>query len=83
MSKKFSMVKSLDESKLQEELRIYVNEHQEEPYIFLNRETIVELELKSTDLPRYLLNRNGVISTYRGFKVYENNELKYGEVEIR
>lgn len=83
MSKKFSMIKSLDESKLQEELCIYVNEHQEKPYIFLNRETIVELVLKSTDLPYYLLNRNGVISTYQGFKVYENNELKYGEVEIR
>ncbi len=87
MSKKFSIVKTLDESKLREELYIYMNEQQEEPYIFLNRETITELKSKYINLPCPLIYRNiyrnGVIGTYQGFKVYENNDLKYGEVELR
>ena len=84
MSKKFSIVKSLDESKLQEELHIYLHEQEKDPYIFLNRETIKELGRSiKIECPLHMSSNNSVVVKYYGFKVYENNDLKYGEVELR
>lgn len=89
MSKKFSIVKSLDESRLTKEIVIYVNENEENPYIFMSRETIDNLEynapLGSYEKFESCENKTkcGAIATYRGYYIYENNDLKYGEVELR
>lgn len=89
MSNKFSIVRNLDENRLTKEIVRYVNENEEDPYIFMNKKTIDDLEyiapLGSYEKFNPCENkmRSGVIAMYRGFKVYENNDLKYGEVELR
>lgn len=89
MSKKFSIIESLNEVKLRNGIIQHVNENKEDPYIFMNKKTIDDLEciapLGSYEKFNPCENkmRSGVIAMYRGFKVYENNDLKYGEVELR
>lgn len=89
MSNKFSIVRNLDESRLTKEIVRYVNENKEDPYIFMNKETIDDLEYNAPlgSYGKFESCENkikcGAIATYRGFNVYENNALKYGEVEIR
>lgn len=89
MSKKFSIIKHLDETKLLEEIERYINENEEDPYIFMNKEMVDDLE-RITPLGSYekfISCKNemkcGVMAIYKGFKIYENNDLKYGEVELR
>ncbi len=90
MSKKFSIIESLNEVKLRNGIIQHVNENEEDPYIFMNKETISDLEYCASRLGSYeKFNsyenkmKSGVIAMYRGFKIYENNDLKYGEVELR
>lgn len=90
MSNKFSIVRNLDESRLTKEIVRYVNENEDDPYIFMNKETISDLEYCASQLGSYEKfdsyenkMKSGVIAMYRGFKIYENNDLKYGEVELR
>ena len=89
MSKKFSIIESLNEVKLRNGIIQHVNENEEDPYIFMNRKTIDDLEY-AAPLGSYekfnsceIKMKCGVIAMYRGFKIYENNDLKYGEVELR
>lgn len=56
----------------------------------MNKETISDLEYCASQLGSYEKfdsyenkMKSGVIAMYRGFKIYENNDLKYGEVELR
>lgn len=44
MSKKFSIIESLNEVKLRNRIMQHVNENEEDPYIFMNRKTIDDLE---------------------------------------
>lgn len=90
MSNKFSIVRNLDESRLTKEIVKYINENEDDPYIFMNKETISDLEYCASQLGSYEKfdsyenkMKSGVIAMYRGFKIYENNDLKYGEVELR
>lgn len=90
MSNKFSIVRNLDESRLTKEIVRYINENEDDPYIFMNKETISDLEYCASQLGSYEKfdsyenkMKSGVIAMYRGFKIYENNDLKYGEVELR
>lgn len=89
MSKKFSIIKHLDISTLDTEIVRYMDENKEKPYIFINKETIDDLECITSlgSYEKFISCKNkmecGVMAMYRGFKVYENNDLKYGEVELR
>lgn len=89
MSKKFSIIKHLDENRLTKEIVRYINENEEKPYIFMSKETIDDLEYNAPlgSYENFELCENkikcGAIATYRGYYIYENNDLKYGEVELR
>lgn len=83
MSKKISIAKNLDESKLKEEIVKYMNGNEEEPYLFMNKETIDDLEYAAPLGSYENKMKCGVTAMYRGFKLYENNDLNYGEVELR
>lgn len=89
MSKKFSIIKHLDISTLDNEIVRYQDENKENPYIFINKETIDDLECIAPlgSYEKFISCKNemkcGVMAMYRGFKIYENNDLKYGEVELR
>lgn len=94
MSKKFSIVKEIDLSKLNREINTFINETREtNPYLFMNNDTFNAI-YKSTssifkasntigDGVNQIRNSNKVIGVYQGFIIYRNDILSYGEVEIR
>lgn len=83
MSKKFSIIESLNEVKLRNGIIQHVNENEEDHYIFMNRKTIDDLEYIAPLGSYENKSKNGIVAMYRGFKIYENDDLKYGEVELR
>ena len=94
MSKKFSIIKIIDLDKLDEEIKEYKRLHQwdENPYIFMNESTARAIESEiGTDnaminaaLTTKIKNdKNGVYAIYNGYKMYINNDLNFGIVEIR
>lgn len=91
MSKKFSITKTIDIDKLKENISLYRYETGEmSPYIFMNNETIKAMndeyfKLIDPIAECYLRSKcaNGLLAKYEGYKIFLDNELKFGEVEIR
>lgn len=86
MSRKFSIIKTIDLNKLCHEIDEYIMQTKElKPYIFMHIDTIDAIdEASSTSFtnpstPHY----EGVIGYWEGYKIFVNNDLKFGEVEIR
>lgn len=89
MSKKFSIVQSININKIYKEINEYILQNNcFEPYIFMNEETI-EAIIKETPVTENIsdsspkLKHDGVIGAYAGYKVFINNDLSFGIVEIR
>lgn len=96
MSKKISIAKAVDTDKLAEQINIYEAETNERPYIFANDETIKALEevvfdssaRAYTSLPLScpvisVKKTDCLAGRYEGYKLFCNNELSFGEVELR
>ena len=94
MSRKFSIVlSSIDLKKIDTEIYEYKKLNGcLEPYLFMNEETARAIETEvgiyydvmpcdNSLLKKY--TTNGVCATYTGYKVFVNNDLKFGVVEIR
>lgn len=91
MSEKFSII-TIDTNKLNEKICNYIYKTGEtNPYIFMSKDTIVSfLEELEPCLGVYLAKDslgkarlNGKIGLYEGHKVFEDNDLSFGEVEVR
>ena len=90
MSRKFSIVRTLDIDKIIEEIDSYVMITGEfDPYIFMSEETSKAIEkevvvewIDPLD-PSLKLNRKYKVDTFAGHKVFINNDLKFGVIEIR
>jgi hypothetical protein len=87
MSKKFFIVKKiLDAYELARKVSDYIYSTGEtNPYIFMNRDTLDVLSSQGFDI---CCNRSAkcaytYVSEYEGYKVFTDNELSFGEVEIR
>lgn len=88
----FSIIK-MDLDKLNkkiDEYRCITNESN--PYIFMSEDTAKSVEftisplnvfLCITSKDKYEREPNGRIAEYTGYKVFINNDLEYGEIEIR
>lgn len=95
MSRKFSIVATIDLGKIDNEIKEYKMLHlyNEEPYIFMSEDTAraIESEVGINDIiidNETLANKikntkGGVYATYTGYKVFINNDLKFGIVEVR
>ena len=95
MSKKFSILKSLDTTKLDKQIYEYECATGEVPYLFMANSTgnamlkevcaNCDSVIYATDFTEMLriMNPGAAIGAYKGYKVYENNDLPFGEVEIR
>lgn len=94
MSKKFSILRSVDINKLDKQIDSYRCETGEQnPYLFMSNSTgdaIMEellgnIPICPTGIEEMLkLMAPGVkVGTYKGVSIYENNDLEFGEVEIR
>ena len=77
--------KRIDEEKLIHEVQGFEIEHNHNAYIFMNQETLDELESTCPPLIHFQADEyyDGVISSYCGRRVYKDESLKFGEVEIR
>jgi hypothetical protein len=93
MNKKFSIVTAININKIFEELDNYINQegYYDLPYLFMSEDTAKTIEKEfgvyscSYDT-QFLSNKNkknGAYAEFIGYKVYINNDLAYGVIEIR
>ncbi len=80
--------KELDVDKLCTEITKYEASYFDDAYLFMNRHTIKSLffsisnNIKTTkDVPE--INNNAIAAHFRGHKIFCDDALEYGEVEIR
>lgn len=90
MSKKFSIVKSLDVDKLDNEIQNYIHiSGRKDPYIFMSDATADKIAQHYDSVDIYSNVRLGVkdrcehMAVYTGYKVFTDNSLKFGDIEIR
>ena len=74
-----------DDTKLLQEIEKFEMIHSQNAYLFMNQETLNELTIFfplkiHVELKQY---SDSVFVYYCGRRVYENDTLKFGEVEIR
>lgn len=75
----------LDEDKLYKNICEFEVMNNQKAYIFMNKETLGELASSYGPLIYFQVAErgDGIISSYCGRRVYENEKLKFGDVEIR
>lgn len=85
MSKTFSIVKTIDVDKLHSEIGRYLSSNENKPYIFMNFDTIETIahETILKIVPSTRAKYNGYVALVEGNKVFVDNDLSFGEVEIR
>ena len=88
MGERFSIVKTINIDKIFEEIDNYIMITGEtNPYIFMNEDTSKAIDdevgiAKWID-PSAKSNYKGIEATFTGYKIFINNDLKFGIVEIR
>lgn len=93
MSKKFSIVKEIDLDKLRRQIDLFRHETGERKlYLFMNNDTIEQIcnpvmqdltIYETLGRPIAIYNSNNLIGYFEGYKVFGDNTLSFGEVEIR
>ena len=89
MTEKFSIIKQLDTEKLNEKIAYFVYENGHDPYIFANNTTLEALmkpykqEMVFTSFDGKKTLYKGLICKYQGYKMFEDNTLEFGEIELR
>lgn len=86
MGKKFSIIRTLDFGKLNYEIDSYQTMAGEtNPYLFMNKNTVdmVINPYKEFNIRPYKIHEGDCISCYSGYKVFIDNDLKLGEIEVR
>ena len=80
---KFSILKTIiDSEKIMTEIQLYENSQKRSPYIFVNGKMISSFSV--VPLMNIIeLDENGYLGEYKGCKVFRNDDLKYGEMELR
>lgn len=79
----------VDTRKLQEEISKYEIMNNQKAYLMMNKETMDTITLDIAEKCKPLISPNdvkdlgGKLSTYHGNKCYVDNDLAFGEVEIR
>ena len=76
--------KQINENELIKGIQDFELEHYQNAYLFMNQETFNELAIFDP-LNVYIETTNdgsGIVSSYSGRRVFQNEDLKFGEVEI-
>ena len=89
----FSIVDKINVDKLNTKIAEFVYREGHEPFIFANKETLdalvksIEQELKfitsSTGSTRIYVGKSCLVGKYQDNKMFEDNTLKFGEIEPR
>lgn len=87
MSKKFSIIKTINIDKLDNEINKYILEQNDnfEPYIFMSENTasVIAQEIGVNIVDNVKPLKDGIKAVYCGYKVFIDNDLELGTVEIR
>lgn len=87
----FSIVDKIDVNKLNTKVEEFIYRKGYRPYIFANKETLealvkpIEQDLKfvSAATGAVSLFKACLVGKYQGNKMYEDDTLKFGEIELR
>lgn len=77
--------KQINENELIKGIQNFELEHYQNAYLFMNQETLNELAIfyaLKIDVET-TKDGSGIVSSYSGRRVFQNEDLKFGEVEIR
>ena len=84
---KFSIVDKINVNKLNTKIAEFVYREGHEPYIFANKETLdafeQELKFVSAATGAVCVFKACLVGKYQGNKMYEDDTLKFGEIELR
>ncbi len=96
MSRKFSIVRTIDIDRIFNEIDSYIHQNgfDDLPYLFMNKETVDAIELEVKKCNPIICNifssnkyskdlKDGIYGEFMGYKIFINNDLKFGIVEIR
>ena len=87
----FSIVDKINVDKLNTKIAEFVYREGYEPYIFANKETVDALVKPIEQELKFISASTGVVSSfktclvckYQGYKMFEDDTLKFGEIELR
>lgn len=87
----FSIVDKINVNKLNTKVEEFIYREGHEPYIFANKETLDALVKPIEQELKFISASTGVVSSfktclvgkYHGYKMFEDNTLKFGEIELR
>lgn len=83
MSRKFSIVRTIDIGKIIEEIDNYIMITGElTPYVFMSEDTIKAIEKEFSTTYKDTTYK-GKKTTFAGYRVFINDDLRFGIVEIR
>ena len=76
---------TLDEDKLYKKICEFEMMNNQNAYLFMNQETLNELAIFNELKVDVEFNKesNCIVSHYSGRRVFQNEDLKFGEIEIR
>lgn len=78
----FYITKGIDLDKLNDRIEKYELRERERPYVFMSTAT-ANAAFPYHECVQSLRTCNGVVALYRGYNVFINNSLSFGEVELR
>lgn len=89
----FSIVDKIDADKLNTKIAEFIYRKGHRPYIFANKETLdalikpIEQELNFITSPtgstRIYVGKSCFVGKYQGNKMFEDDTLKFGEIELK
>lgn len=86
MGEKFSIIETLNVDKLYDKIDEYICTNNEtDPYVFMSDETAEAIiqQLDPMDLFGVGKRVKGKTATWTGYKVFIDDDMKYGDIEIR
>lgn len=87
----FSIVDKIDVNKLNTKVEEFIYRKGHRPYIFANKEMLEALVKPIEQELKFVSAATGAVSSfkaclvgrYQGYKMFEDNTLKFGEIELR
>lgn len=87
----FSIIDKINVNKLNTKIAEFIYREGHEPYIFANKETLdalakpIEQELKFVSAVTGTISsfKTCLVGKYQGNKMFEDDTLKFGEIELR
>lgn len=88
---KFSIIEKINVNKLNEKVAEFVYKEGHEPYIFANKETIDALTNPTEQELKFVSSLTGIttscksclVGNYQDNKMFRDDTLKFGEIELR